>query len=178
MAQTSNRWIRALVFVLAAVLAGMIWMNRDRFGPVEPGRPAPAYEVYSLIGDTLHIADYKGSVVVLNVWATWCAPCVREMPALERLHQKLGPRGLEIIAVSVDTTPDADVAVRNFRDRFGLTFPLLRDPTGDIQTAYAVSGLPTTFIIDRRGRIQQKLLGAREWDGEEMVAQLEKLLEK
>ncbi|MEO5511379.1 MAG: TlpA disulfide reductase family protein [Longimicrobiales bacterium] len=178
MALQPNRphWIRVLVFVLAGILAIMIWTNRDRFAPVEPGRPLPSYEVYSLLGDTIDIRDYKGSVVVLNVWATWCGPCVREMPALERLHQTLGPKGLEIIAVSVDTTPNADALVASFRDRFALTFPLLRDPSGHIEQRLGVQGFPTTFIIDRRGRIIEKLIGARGWDSTAMVAKLEKLL--
>jgi peroxiredoxin len=169
-------WIRVLVFLLAGILAIMIWTNRDRFAPVEPGRPLPSYEVYSLLGDTIDIRDYKGSVVVLNVWATWCGPCIREMPALERLHQKLGPKGLEIIAVSVDTTPDADALVTSFRDRFVLTFPLLRDPHGNLEPRLGVQVLPTTFIIDRRGRIIEKLMGARGWDSAAMISKLEKLL--
>jgi peroxiredoxin len=177
-ARTGNRWIRALVFVLALILAGLIWINRDQFSPVEVGARAPDYEVYSLRGDTLNIRDYRGSVLVLNVWATWCTPCVREMPSLERLHQLVGREGLEIIAVSVDNTPNADEAVRAFGERFNLTFPLVRDPSGDIQTAYAVGGLPTTFIIDRDGRIQQRLLGAREWDSPEMVASLRRIMER
>ncbi len=174
-ARTNNRWIRGLVFVLAAALAGMIWVNRDEFATADIGNKAPAYEVYSLLGDTLDIRDYEGSFVILNVWATWCGPCVREMPALERLHQELGPSGLEIIAVSVDNPRD-NAAVSEFRDRFSLTFPLLRDPSGKIQQAYGITGLPTTFIIDRNGRILQRLLGERKWDSPEMVAELRKLM--
>ena len=164
-----------MVFVLAATLAGLIWINRDSFA-VEPGSRAPAYEVYSLAGDTINISDYKGSVVVLNVWATWCGPCVREMPALERLHRELAPLGLEVIAVSVDEF-DAEARVKQFGDKFKLTFPLLLDPTGNIQTAYTVNGLPTTFIIGKDGRIRQRLVGAREWADPDVVADLKKLLE-
>jgi cytochrome c biogenesis protein CcmG, thiol:disulfide interchange protein DsbE len=175
-AQTTNRWIRGLVFVLAAVLAGMIWVNRERY-IIEGDGIAADYEVYSLLGDTINIRDYRGSVVVLNVWATWCGPCVREMPALERLHHELGPEGLEIIGVSVDEAPNSAAAVRAFRDRFGLTFPLLHDPSGNIQDVYRVTGLPTTFIIDKNGRIRQRLLGERTWDSPDMIAELRRMLE-
>jgi peroxiredoxin len=173
----SGRWIRGLVFVLAVILAGMIWNGRERFAPVTPGNPAPDYPVYSLLGDTVHLSDYKGSVVVLNIWATWCKPCVREMPALERLHDQLASEGLEVIAVSVDNVPDADEQVRAFGTRYGITFPLLRDPSGDIQTLYSVGALPTTFVIRKDGRIEERLLGAREWDAPEMIARIRKLLE-
>ncbi len=172
-----NRWIRGLVFVLAAILAVLIWINRDEFAPIEAGGRAPDYEVYSLAGDTINTSDYRGSVVVLNVWATWCGPCVREMPALERLHRQLGPLGLDVVAVSVDNLPDSNADVLAFGDRFDLTFPLLRDPSGDIQKAYSIAALPTTFIIDRTGRIHQRLLGAREWDSPAMIESLRKLLE-
>jgi peroxiredoxin len=174
-ARGQNSWIRAFVAALIVILAGMIWVNRDRFTQVEVGARMPDYEVYSMRGDTVHLQDYRGSVVVLNIWETSCGPCVREMPTLERLHTTLAPQGLEVLAVSVDLAKDSAL-IRQFGERFHLTFPLLHDRTGGIEPLLAVEGYPTTFIIDRKGRIREKLLGAREWDDPTVVGQLQKLL--
>jgi cytochrome c biogenesis protein CcmG, thiol:disulfide interchange protein DsbE len=167
-----------------AVLAGLIWVNRDRFTPLDVGSRAPDYTAFSLDGEAVPLSSYAGDVVLLNVWATWCPPCVEEMPALQRLHEALGDRGLSIVAVSVDAPagglglfgqPGGDV--RAFRDRFGLTFPVLHDPSGGIQARYQVNGLPTTYIIGRDGRIQRKVLGAAEWDTAAFADQIRALLE-
>jgi peroxiredoxin len=170
-----NRWIQAFVAVLVIILAGMIWVNRDRFAPVEIGSKAPDYEVFSLLGDKVKVSDYRGSVVVLNVWETTCGPCVQEMPSLQRLHTALASEGLNVIAISEDLPSDS-AAIRKFGERFGLTFPLLHDRSGKMQGLYAVQGFPTTFIIDRKGRIRDRLLGAREWDDPALLEELRKLL--
>jgi len=173
----------ATVVVIIAVLGGLIWANRGRFAPLDVGSRAPDYSAFTLDGDTVSLAAYHGDVTVLNIWATWCRPCVKEMPALERLHQQLGGAGLRIVAVSVDAPsggfgalgqPGGDV--RAFTEQFGLTFDILHDPSGRIQSAYQVHGLPTTFIIDRAGRIHRKILGIREWDGPEYVDSLRTLM--
>lgn len=173
--RTQNRWVRGLVFLLVLILAGMIWLNRDRFAPVEAGALAPDYQVFSLRGDTIHVRDYEGSVLVLNVWETSCGPCVKEMPSLERLHKALAPQGLNVVAVSEDLAGDSAL-IRKFGERFHLTFPLLHDRSGNMQSLYAVEGFPTTFIIDKKGRIRERLLGAREWDDPALMDELRKLL--
>lgn len=174
-ATPKNRWIQGLVFVLVIILAGMIWTSRDKFAPVEVGSRAPDYEVFSLLGDRVKLSDYRGSVVVLNVWETSCGPCVQEMPSLQRLHNALASQGLNVIAISEDLAGDSAL-IRKFGERFGLTFPLLHDRSGKMQALYAVQGFPTTFIIDRKGRIRERLLGAREWDDPALVDELRKLL--
>jgi cytochrome c biogenesis protein CcmG, thiol:disulfide interchange protein DsbE len=174
---------KTAVIVTAVVLGGLLWANRARFLPLDVGSRAPSYSLYTLDGDTVDLAQYRGDVVVLNVWATWCGPCVKEIPALQRLYEKLGSEGLRIVAVSVDSPPgilgpmgQLSSDVRQFADGFGVTFDVLYDPSGDIQRAYQVSGLPTTFLIDRDGRIRKRVLGAREWDDEELVRELRELL--
>lgn len=173
-------------FVIAAVvvLGGLIWVNRDRFTPLDVGSRAPEYAALSLDGDSVPLSTFQGDVVLLNIWATWCLPCVRELPALQRLHEQLGPQGLRIVAVSVDAPAGALGAfgqpggnVREFIDRFGITFTVLQDPTGRIQSRYQVNGLPTTFIIDRDGRIRRKVLGAAEWDEPAFADQIRRVLE-
>jgi cytochrome c biogenesis protein CcmG, thiol:disulfide interchange protein DsbE len=173
-----------IVVVGALVLGGLIWVNRDRFTPLDVGSRAPDYAALTLDGDTVELASFRGDVVLLNIWATWCPPCVREMPALQRLHEELEPQGLRIIAVSVDAVagalgafgqPGGDVA--EFRDDFGITFTVLHDPSGRIQSLYQVNGLPTTYLIDRDGRIRRKVLGAAEWDEPRFADDIRRILE-
>jgi cytochrome c biogenesis protein CcmG, thiol:disulfide interchange protein DsbE len=176
---------KSAVVLLAGALSAFIWVNRDRFTPLDVGSRAPDYEARTLAGDRVALHDYRGAVVLLNIWATWCPPCVEEMPALQRLHEALADHGLRIVAVSVDAPlgvpgvfglPGGDVAA--FRDRFGLTFDILHDPSGDIQPRYQVNGLPTTFLIDRDGRIRRKVLGAAEWDAPRFADEIRRLLEE
>jgi cytochrome c biogenesis protein CcmG, thiol:disulfide interchange protein DsbE len=171
----------ALIGVVLAVLVGVLWTQRGRIGPLGVGSEAPSYAAHTVAGDTVRLADLRGRVVVLNVWATWCGPCVREMPALQRLHEQLSDRGLSVIAVSVDSEGlglgGGDADVQSFVDEFGLTFTVLRDASGRIEDTFGVAGLPTTFVIDRDGRIERKVLGAREWDDPALAAEIESLLE-
>ena len=174
----------ASVIALVAVLSALIWTNRERFTPLDIGSLAPDYRAQSLDGDTVSLSSFAGDVVVLNVWATWCRPCVIEMPALERLHQELRDDGLRVVAVSVDAPPgvlgafgEAGGDVARFVDDHGLTFTVLHDPSGDIQRRYQVNGLPTTFVIDRDGRIRSKVMGAREWDEPPLADQIRQLVE-
>jgi cytochrome c biogenesis protein CcmG, thiol:disulfide interchange protein DsbE len=172
------------VVLAAAVLSALIWVNRDRFTPLDVGSRAPDYAAYTLAGDTVQLSSFFGDVVLLNIWATWCLPCVREMPALQRLHEDLGGDGLRVVAVSVDAPagafgafgqPGGDVA--EFRDRFGLTFDILHDPSGRIQARYQVHGLPTTFVIDREGRIRRRVIGAAEWDQPRYADDIRRIME-
>lgn len=120
------------------------------------------------------LADYRGEVVLLNIWATWCGPCRAEMPSIEALHQEFGPRGLRIVAVSVDD-PGQQKAVRAFARELGLTFEILQDATHDIQKAYQTTGVPETFVLGRDGVIRKKIIGATDWSSagtRALVAQL------
>jgi cytochrome c biogenesis protein CcmG, thiol:disulfide interchange protein DsbE len=170
-------------FAAAAVIlvsAALLWTLRGGFAPLDAGALAPEYAAVTLDGDSVRLSDLRGQVVLLNVWATWCTPCVREMPALQRLHEMLEPRGLAVVAVSVDAEGSAfggDNDVRSFVEEFGLTFTVLRDASGRIESAFGVPGLPMTFVIDRDGRIQRKVLGAREWDDPELASDIESLLD-
>jgi cytochrome c biogenesis protein CcmG, thiol:disulfide interchange protein DsbE len=182
--KSSRPFTTLAVFSAAAALVTVIWVNRDRFTPLDVGSRAPDYQAYTLDGDSVQLADFHGDVVLLNIWATWCAPCVREMPALQRLHEALAPEGLRIVAVSVDAPPAflnalgrTRAEVGEFVDQFGITFTVLHDPSGDIQSRYQINGLPTTFIIDRDGRIRRKVLGAAEWDQPAFADQIRGVLE-
>jgi cytochrome c biogenesis protein CcmG, thiol:disulfide interchange protein DsbE len=173
----------ALALSLAALLV-LAWTQGSRFTPVTVGSRAPRYEAKTLDGRTVSLQSLRGKVVVLNVWATWCRPCRAEMPALERLHQQFIGRGLEIVAVSVDTPlgtfgPSGNVGgdVGAYTREMGLTFTILHDPARTIEDVFPIQGLPTTFIIDKDGRIDQKVVGARAWDEANYVKYFNNLLQ-
>lgn len=177
MTEQTERWlIRGTVVVLFLTLLSLAWVRRASFAPLDSGTPAPEFAYPTLAGDTIALADLRGEVVLLNIWASWCGPCVREMPSMQRLYDDLGAEGLRVVAVSVDA-PGAVGDVRAFVDEYDLDFDVLLNPSGGIQNAYGVSGLPTTFLIDREGRIRRRVIGGTDWAAPENVQTVRALLE-
>jgi peroxiredoxin len=122
----------------------------------------------------LRLTDFKGKVVLLNFWATWCKPCEDEMPGMERLYRKYRQRGLVVLAVAGDA--EGAAIVTPFVRKHGLTFPVGLDPRMALSSQYGVWALPSTFIIDRAGRRALAANGPREWDGKAAEALFESLL--
>ncbi len=143
---------------------------------LRPSRPTVAsdFTVPALGGKPLRLRDFKGKVVFVNFWATWCPPCKEEMPSMERLYRRYKDRGFTILAVSIDVGGAAPVAT--FTKRFGLTFPIGLDPALAVANQYVVRGLPATFLVDRAGTIAAVALGPRDWDGKDAHAVIEALL--
>jgi len=136
------------------------------FSLSDPPVPASTVPLPLLSGETSSIPDYDGRVVLLNFWATWCAPCVREMPSLDRLQAALGEEGLTVLAVSFDRK-GAEV-VQPFMEKLGLKdLQIVLDPKGNVMRQFMVGGLPTTYLIDREGRMVGGIEGPVEWDGPE-----------
>ncbi|MGH6899662.1 MAG: TlpA family protein disulfide reductase [Geminicoccaceae bacterium] len=132
-------------------------------------RPLPEIRFENGEGKAMSLADFRGSVVLLNIWATWCAPCRREMPTLDRLQATLGGPDFQVVALSIDRKGLS--AVQEFYKDLALeTLPLYIDETGAAQRALSVLGLPTTLLLDREGNEIGRLLGPAEWDSPEMVA--------
>lgn len=157
-----------LVAALVGAAGGLAFFAADRFAPAaaEVGAPAPDFEARALEDGSLRrLSDYRGQVVLLNVWATWCIPCRREMPSIEKLYREYSPRGLRVVAVSVDD-PSAEESVRQFVEELGLSFEILHDPTGKIVQSYQMIGIPQSFLIDRRGIIRKKAFEA-DWYSQE-----------
>lgn len=182
-----RNWQR-LSYALAGAALGALflvaWLNRDRFAPVNVGSRAPEFEAVDLEGNAVRLSDFRGRVVLLNIWATWCPPCKKEMPSMQRLYEQMGGDGFEIVAVSVDAQGgEKDVGgrrggdVRAFADSLGLTFTILHDPRGRIQETYHTTGVPESFVIGRDGMIYKKVIGATEWDAPEHRALIARLLE-
>lgn len=147
----------------------------DSIPTIEVGSPAPDFNAEQIpTGDSVTLRDYRGDVVLLNLWATWCAPCLREMPAMERLYQKLGPEGLSVVAVSVDATDNG--SIQAFANELNLTFDILYDRSHQIERTYQVMALPQSFVIDRNGVIVWREFGAAAWDEESYLARFRDLL--
>jgi peroxiredoxin len=146
------------VFVAALVIRLM-----PQIALVGTGSPAPDFLAIDLhSGHPARLADYRGKVLLLNLWATWCQPCRIEMPAMERLSRRFTGTDFHVVAVSVDK--DDSTVVSAFARQLGLTFDILHDQSGKIQDLYQTTGVPESFVIDRHGIIVKKVIGAVEWD--------------
>lgn len=198
--ERARRWriardaLLAVSVLLAVVLLG-IWFLLPVSEPV-PGEPAPALPLaerpFSLTphasprslpevkfqdgsGASMSLADFRGRVVLLNLWATWCAPCRLEMPTLDRLQAKLGSADFQVVALSIDR--DGAPVVRRFFDETGVrSLSIYVDPSMEVQSALGAVGIPTTLLVDRQGREVARLTGPAAWDRAEAVALIERYL--
>jgi len=140
------------------------------------GSQAPSFRLLDLSGRPVSLSDYHGQVVLLNFWATWCGPCRVEMPAMEAVYRSLKPKGLEILAVSVDQQGAA--VTRPFQEALGLSFPILHDLDYQVGLTYGARTLPMTYAIDRKGVIRQRVFGARDWNSPEARQGITELLQE
>ena len=140
----------------------------------EVGFKAPAFTVRNLKGHRVQLVDYKGKVVILNLWATWCGPCRVEMPGMENLYRRYRSEGLEILAVSLDK--GSSDKVQAFADEYQLSFPVLLDKDGQVERRYNSITIPTTYVIDKKGMVVAEVDGAKNWESEQTFEALEYLL--
>ena len=182
MSSKTNRkpYLVAVAVAMAVVVAA--WLSRGRIPPAVAGYPAPGFQVTDTGGNPVTFDDFAGKVVLLNVWATWCGPCREEMPSMQRLYDRFAGGDFEIAAISIDAprgTRDPSGNVGGdpvaFARELSLTFPILLDPSGDIQRVYQTSGVPESFLIGRDGVIYKKVAGSTAWDSEANVALVQRL---
>ncbi len=140
----------------------------------QPGARTPSLVLPSLAGGVRSLEDWRGEWVLLNFWATWCAPCRRELPSLEALHRALSAEGLAVIAVSVDSVAPERVA--RFAAERGVSFALLHDARGEAAGGFGVWAYPTSFLIDREGRVVHTIPSAWNWADESVITWLRQLL--
>jgi cytochrome c biogenesis protein CcmG, thiol:disulfide interchange protein DsbE len=150
----ASRAAAVLALLAALAAAGCV----DAPASVAVGEPVPSFAAKDLDGHAVDLRDLRGEVVLLNVWATWCFPCRREMPAFEELHRELGDQGLRIVAVSVDAA-GATSDIRDFVHEYDLSFDILHDPARHVSRAFQTIGVPETFLIDARGRLRRHWIG-------------------
>jgi peroxiredoxin len=183
-------WIIPSMFFLMIYVFGIGCEKKDksdpgtgkaqtRINPEERESPqegflAPSFSLPRLNGSVVNLIDYKGRVVLVNFWATWCGPCKMEIPSLIRLYQKRKSTDFEIVAISLDRTPASKVA--DFVKAKQMDFPILLNPEGEVSEKYLVRGIPASFLIDKKGMIRWKVVGGVEWDGEVVLNKIDQLL--
>lgn len=145
--------------------------------PITDPKPAPALRLIDLDGKVHDLAELKGKLVLVNFWATWCPPCRREMPSLERLHQRLEKQGLAVLAVDVGEDADTVFAFTGQLEP-SPSFPILLDRDSRAMQNWKVKGLPTTFVVDPQGRLIYRAVGGREFDSPDMTESLRALSPK
>ena len=158
-----------------------VFFERDRvssrlnFGGIV-GKEAPDFTLPTLKGDSVRFSDYRGKVVFLNFWATWCPPCREEMPSMESLYQRLKGREFEMLAISLDQ--EGEKVVGPFVAKYGLSFPVLLDTDKKVSQLYRLSGIPETFIIDKNGFIALKIIGGQDWIKKEWLDYFDQMIGK
>jgi peroxiredoxin len=170
--------------VAAATVVAAAWVGRERYKAIAMGSAAPDFGAMDLEGNPVRLADYRGKVVLVNIWATWCPPCREEMPSMQRLYETVASPDFEILAVSIDARAGENDAfgrpggdLRAFAEEMGLTFTILHDPPGRIQQTYQTTGVPETFLVGRDGRIYKKVAGGTAWDAPVNLELVRRLLD-
>jgi len=175
-----QQWLAVLGVV--AVLGIGLWVGTrfvgEEFYEVRIGSEAPGFNAVDVMRSDTELktlSDYRGQVILLNIWATWCGPCKTEMPSIQALHEAYKDRGLAVVAVSVDDAGQ-EAAIREFVKEYGLTFDVLYDRNELFRSVYRYTGVPETYIIDREGIVRRKWIGEDNWNSPANRRFVEKLL--
>ncbi len=172
MKSTTDRILAGLIVVLVGALGWVVSGSLQE--PVtKVGDRAPHFSVKTETGKTITETDFNGKLLVLNFWAAWCAPCVQEVPSLEAFQRTMADQGVVVLGVSVDTNP---ALYQRFRDQFNVSFETSRDPEWNIAASYGTFQLPETYIIDKSGKVVQKVIAAQNWMDPAFVESVKKLL--
>ena len=169
----SSLQVAALVFLLLTVAGCNLVNSPETPGPVLEGQMAPDFSFYPSPGRVASLMDFRGRVVLINFWATWCAPCREEMPSMNDLHQGPGFDQLAILAFSVDQSWDE---VNRFMSENHFTLPVYADFDRKISTLYGTRKFPETYIIDKKGQVAFKVIGSTNWMDSEMLSYLRRLM--
>jgi len=140
----------------------------------DPPFPAPDFALDTLQGGNATLDDYKGNYVLLNFWATWCPPCLEEMPTMEAAFQHFKDRDFTVVAISSDE--EGEAAINPFIDKLGVTFPILLDPDKATSSVYGALNLPLSFLLNKEGQVIAGSIGERDWGSEEALSVLDELI--
>ena len=171
-----NRRLDRLLLGLIAVLAvALVWVVSGTLQPrvVKAGDRAPDFKITTDDGRTVTRTNFGGKVLVLNFWASWCAPCVSEAPSLEAFERQMGPQGVVVLGVSIDTN---EKRYRQFLERFRITFPTARDPEANLSASYGTFLIPETYVIDSTGQVREKIISDQNWMAPDFVARVKAML--
>ncbi len=157
----SKTAIAVVVIAIVIVVALVVLSQKRSFEPVGAGTGSIDFTLPDLDGKPVSLKDFRGKVVFLNFWATWCKPCEEELPSMQAMHIGMKGQPFEILAVSIDSAgPDV---IKKFAKKYGVTFNILHDRNGRVKEAYKTTGVPESFIIDQNGVIAEKVWGPRDW---------------
>lgn len=170
---TKRDWILGGTFL--ALFAGFLYTISGSFEQriIETGDKAPEFSVTTVSGQKVTNTDFGGKLLVLNFWATWCPPCVEEMPSLNQFAKDMAPSGVVVLGVSIDKN---EQAYRTFLQRNRLAFQVTRDPEENISSSYGTFKWPESYVIDRSGKVVQKYIGPRDWSDPQIVNSIRTLL--
>ena len=168
----TDRVLLILIGVLTAALIGVV-AETTREKITEVGDSAPGFTLVTDDGRSVSESEFGGKVLVLNFWATWCVPCVEELPSLNQFQKELASSGVVVLGVSVDRN---EKAYRQFLKRAGVNFRTSRDPEANVSSRYGTFKYPETYVIDRNGKVVQKHIGPRDWMDPGLLAQIKAML--
>ncbi len=183
--------LKQLIFVLVLLSLAMILPAQEEmelskaeqlfynsgFGVLKETTAAPDFSVKTLDGESVSLSDYKGKVVLLNLWATWCPPCRKEMPSMQALYDDLSNRGFTILAVAAPNPPRETLEkIKNHISENDFSFPVLIDAEYKVNSIYGTGSIPTSWVVDTEGNLVARLVGATEWTAEPVVSAFEELL--
>jgi cytochrome c biogenesis protein CcmG/thiol:disulfide interchange protein DsbE len=170
-----RRLDRLLLGLIAVLAVALVWVVSGTLEPrvVKAGDKAPDFKITTDGGQTVTRANFGGKVLVLNFWASWCAPCVNEAPSLEAFERQMGPQGVVVLGVSIDTN---EKRYRQFIDRFHITFPTARDPEANLSASYGTFLIPETYVIDSTGKVRLKIISDQNWMDPDFVTRVKAML--
>lgn len=188
MMEENTKWVPFGALVLVLIVSVGFWkIEQSRKTPLMPyaeyaaknppatmdGKVAPDFTLPLLRGGEISLADQKGKLLFINIWATWCAPCREEMPSMQKLYEHFKGRDFEMITISIDKgKPEVEAFVKEL----GLTFPVALDPSEKVSKAYQITGVPETYIIGKDGVIMHHILGPGEWYTPEIITAFERII--
>ncbi|MEM7828337.1 MAG: TlpA disulfide reductase family protein [Candidatus Aenigmatarchaeota archaeon] len=168
-----KRWIKILLIFLFFLFILFYFSRTEKVATV--GMPAPDFSLKDLDGKEYKLSQFRGKVVFLNFWATWCPPCRSEIPSMNALNERLKGDSFVMMGVSIDR--DSPENIKNFSKEFGVNFLILHDRDGKVAyKRYGITGVPETFIIDKKGVLVKKIIGAIDWSNEEVIKEIVKYI--
>src|SRR3984957_12607220 len=167
-----DRIIEGGILAMLCAFVGVLYLQLHD-NVVKAGDKAPPFTVQTANGKTVSAKEFGGKLLILNFWATWCQPCVQEVPSLDQLERELGPKGLVVLGVSVDKDGEA---YKQFLQRFQVSYLTARDPDQVINTKYGTIQYPESYLIDRSGKVVEKVVGEANWSSEQMVQHVQSML--
>jgi cytochrome c biogenesis protein CcmG/thiol:disulfide interchange protein DsbE len=170
--RNSDKWLLGLAAVLAAALIWVVYPTLEQ-RIVNAGDTAPDFKVVTDGGKTVSLSNFGGKLLVLNFWATWCPPCINEVPSLDAFQKEFKDKGVVVLGVSIDKN---EKLYKRFLDRFRISFETTRDPDANISAEYGTFQFPETYLIDSHGKVVEKIISDQNWMDPQFIEHIKKML--